>query len=237
MITIRPADQRGHADHGWLNAYHTFSFANYYDPRNMGFRALRVINEDRVAPGQGFGAHGHNDMEIITYVLEGALEHKDSMGNHGVIRPGEVQHMSAGSGVRHSEFNHSKTEQVHLLQIWLLPDSDGIKPLYQQKEFTKTERDGKLLQVAKSDAAKNGDASALKIHADASLYASVLQPNESVKYQLSPDRHAWLQVARGSVTLNGKEMKAGDGAAISKETSLEITGTAKDSEILFFDLA
>ena len=237
MITIRPAEQRGHADHGWLNAYHTFSFANYHDPRNMGFRALRVINEDRVAPGQGFGTHGHNDMEIITYVLEGALEHKDSMGNKGVIRPGEVQHMSAGSGVRHSEFNHSKDEQVHLLQIWLLPDSDGIKPQYQQKEFGKDERNGKLLQVAKSDASKNGDASALKIHADASLYASVLQPNESVKYQLAPERHAWLQVARGGVKLNGQELNAGDGAAISREASLEISGTQRDSEILLFDLA
>jgi quercetin 2,3-dioxygenase len=237
MITIRPADQRGHADHGWLNAYHTFSFANYYDPRNMGFRALRVINEDRVAPGQGFGTHGHNDMEIITYVLEGALEHKDSMGNVGVIRPGEVQHMSAGSGVRHSEYNHSKTDEVHLLQIWLMPDSEGIKPQYQQKEFSAAERGGKLLQVAKSDVSKNGDAAALKIHADASLYASVLQPNESVKYALAPERHAWLQVARGGVKLNGKGLSAGDGAAISKETALEITGTKKDSEILLFDLA
>lgn len=237
MITIRPASQRGHADHGWLNAYHTFSFANYYDPRNMGFRALRVINEDRVAPGQGFGTHPHNDMEIITYVLEGALEHKDSMGNHGVIRPGEVQHMSAGSGVRHSEFNHSKSEPVHLLQIWLLPDSDGIAPQYQQREFGATERNGKLLQVAKSDASKNGDASALKIHADVSLYASALRPNETVKYELDPKRHAWLQVARGGLKLNGLELKQGDGAAISKETALEITGTEKDSEFLLFDLA
>jgi quercetin 2,3-dioxygenase len=237
MITIRPASQRGHADHGWLNAYHTFSFANYYDPRNMGFRALRVINEDRVAPGQGFGTHAHNDMEIITYVLEGALEHKDSMGNHGVIRPGEVQHMSAGSGVRHSEYNHSKSEPVHLLQIWLMPDSDGIKPQYQQREFSTAERSGHLLQVAKSDAAKNGDASALKIHADASLYASVLQSGESVDHQLSADRHAWLQVACGGVTLNGQSLSTGDGAAISKETALQITGTQKDSEILLFDLA
>src|SRR4051812_34344866 len=188
MISIRPAEQRGHANHGWLNAYHTFSFANYYDPRNMGFRALRVINEDRVAPGQGFGAHAHNDMEIITYVLEGALEHKDSMGNKGVIRPGEVQHMSAGSGVRHSEYNHSKTDEVHLLQIWLMPASDGITPVYQQKEFSIADRSGKLLQVAKSDASTNGDASAFKMHADASLYASVLQPDESVKYQLDPKR-------------------------------------------------
>jgi redox-sensitive bicupin YhaK (pirin superfamily) len=237
MITIRPAEQRGHADHGWLNAHHTFSFANYHDPRNMGFRALRVINEDRVAPGQGFGTHSHNDMEIITYVLEGALEHKDSMGNIGVIRPGEVQHMSAGSGVRHSEYNHSKSEPVHLLQIWLMPDTDGIKPVYQQREFSTAERSGKLLPVAKSDASKNGDASALKIHADASLYASVLQPEQSVKYQLAPDRHGWLQVARGGVKLNGQELKAGDGAAISKETALEITGTENNSEILFFDLA
>lgn len=237
MITIRPAAQRGHADHGWLNAYHTFSFANYYDPRNMGFRALRVINEDRVAPGQGFGTHGHDNMEIITYVLEGALEHKDSMGNHGVIRPGEVQHMSAGSGVRHSEFNHSKTEGVHLLQIWIMPDSDGIKPQYQQREFGATERNGKLLQVAKSDASENGDASALKIHADASLYASVLQPNETVTYELDAKRHAWLQIARGGVKLNGQALKQGDGAAISKESALEITGTHKDSEFLLFDLA
>ena len=237
MITIRPADQRGHADHGWLNAYHTFSFANYYDPRNMGFRALRVINEDRVAPGQDFGTHAHNDMEIITYVLEGALEHKDSMGNKGVIRPGEVQHMSAGSGVRHSEYNHSNDEAVHLLQIWLLPESDGIKPVYQQREFSADERNGKLKQVAAFDSGKDGDSGALRIHTDASLYASVLQPDESVKYELAPQRHAWLQVARGGVKLNGKELNAGDGAAISKETQLEITGSAKDSEILLFDLA
>jgi len=237
MISIRPADQRGHANHGRLIAYQTSSLAHHYAPLNMGFRALRVINEDRVAPGQGFGTHAHNDMEIITYVLEGALEHKDSMGNVGVVRPGEVQHMSAGSGVRHSEYNHSKTEGVHLLQIWLLPDSDGITPQYQQKEFAVSERSGKLKQVAKYGASKNGDASALKIHADASLYASVLQPGESVKYQLAPERHAWLQVARGGVKLNGKEMKAGDGAAISKESSLEVTGTEKDSEILLFDLA
>src|SRR3954465_2359439 len=237
MIQVRKSNDRGHANHGWLDTYHTFSFDTYFDPKNMGFRSLRVINEDRVAPANGFGMHAHNDMEIITYVLEGALEHKDSMGNIGVIRPGEVQHMSAGSGVRHSEYNHSKSEQVHLLQIWLMPDSEGIKPQYQQKEFSVTERSGKLVQVAKSDAGKNGAASALKIHADASLYAAVLQPGENVKYELAPDRHGWLQVARGGVKLNGKELNAGDGAAISKETNIEITGNAPDSEILFFDLA
>ena len=236
MITIRLSGERGHADHGWLKAKHTFSFANYHDPRNMGFRSLRVINEDRVAPGMGFGTHGHNDMEIITYVLEGALEHKDSMGNHGAIRPGEVQRMSAGTGVRHSEFNHSKTEPVHLLQIWIMPASDGIAPSYEQKAFSIADRSGKLKKIAISDVTKDSS-DAVKIHQDASLYISVLKKDQDVTYKLSPDRYGWLQVARGGITLNGKKLEQGDGAAIEKEPTLEIIGTQDDSEILLFDLA
>jgi redox-sensitive bicupin YhaK (pirin superfamily) len=236
MITVRPGKERGHANHGWLDSYHTFSFADYFDRKNMGFRSLRVINEDRVAPNMGFGTHGHNDMEIITYVLEGELEHKDSMGNKGVIRPGEVQRMSAGTGVRHSEYNPSTTNPVHLLQIWILPASEGIKPTYEQRAFSVEERSKTLKQIAAPDTSKNGG-TAVKLHQDANLYASILQPGESVKYELPKNRYAWLQVARGSVELNGQQLQAGDGAAVEKESALEITGKQSNSEVLLFDLA
>ncbi|MCU1285083.1 MAG: Pirin domain protein [Acidobacteriales bacterium] len=237
MITIRKSKQRGHANHGWLDTYHTFSFADYFDPKYMGFRSLRVINEDRVAPANGFGTHGHNDMEIITYVMEGALEHKDSMGNIGVIRPGDVQRMSAGTGVRHSEYNHSKTDPVHLLQIWIMPASRGISPSYEQIAFSAEERSGKLKQIAVSDAAKNGNGGAVKIHQDASIFASILKPGETTQHELAAGRYGWLQVAKGSVELNGQKLEAGDGAAIENETKLSITGKDSTSEVLLFDLA
>jgi redox-sensitive bicupin YhaK (pirin superfamily) len=235
MIRVRPADQRGHFDHGWLNTYHTFSFADYYDPANMGFRSLRVINEDWVHPGQGFGMHPHRDMEIVTYVLEGGLSHKDSMGNGSTILPGDVQRMSAGTGVLHSEFNHSKDESVHLLQIWLLPEERGIKPSYEQKNFSRDEKLNRLRLLASPD----GREGSVAIHQDAELYTSVLEGGKVVDYDLKPGRHAWLQVARGNVEVNGKQLKHGDGAAISDESKLTITGRAvsEDTEILLFNLA
>jgi redox-sensitive bicupin YhaK (pirin superfamily) len=220
MIAIRHRNQRGHANHGWLDTYHTFSFDSYYDPRFMGFRSLRVINEDRVAPGRGFGTHPHRDMEIITYILEGALEHKDSMGTGSIIRPGEVQRMSAGTGVTHSEFNPSKAEPVHLLQIWILPDRKGIQPGYEQKEFSRDEMKGKLQRLD------------VTIHQDVRLFATFLE-NQTVQYDLAPGRHAWIQVARGSIRVNGSTLEAGDGAAISEESPLELAGTG---EALVFDL-
>lgn len=234
MITIRPGNKRGHANHGWLDTYHTFSFANYYDSKFMGFRSLRVINEDRVAAGQGFGTHGHNDMEILTFVLEGELEHEDSMGNKGAIRPGEIQRMSAGTGVRHSEYNHSASEPVHLLQIWIEPESRGITPTYEQKAFTVEERKNNLTLLAAKDPS-NG---AVKIHQDARLLTSLIDGEKTVEYTLPESRSAWLQVTRGSVSVNGTPLNAGDGAAIQKENKLSITGSdAKGSEILLFDLA
>ncbi|MGZ4816167.1 MAG: pirin family protein [Terriglobales bacterium] len=235
MITIRPANERGHANHGWLDTYHTFSFADYYDPKNVHFRALRVINEDRVAAGYGFGTHPHNDMEIITYVLEGALAHKDSMGTGSTIVPGEVQRMSAGTGVMHSEFNHSKAEQVHLYQIWIFPENKGIEPSYEQKFFPDAEKLNRLRVIA-SPTAEDG---AVKIHQDAKLLATLLEDGKSVTYDLKPGRGAWLQVARGSVNVNGRALTAGDGAAISDEAQLKITGTSGDkkAEVLLFDLA
>jgi redox-sensitive bicupin YhaK (pirin superfamily) len=231
MIQIRPAGERGHANHGWLDTYHSFSFDTYHDPAHMGFRTLRVINEDRVAGGMGFGMHPHRDMEIITYVLEGALEHRDSMGNRGVIRPGEVQRMSAGTGVRHSEYNASKTDPVHLLQIWILPERQGIEPSYEQKSVRF--EPGRLVQLA-GPAASN---SAVAIHQDAKLFAARLDKDQAVEHKLASGRSAWLQVARGAVELNGKTLAAGDGAAIDKESSLKISATERDSEILLFDLA
>ncbi len=235
MITLRPANQRGHANHGWLDTYHTFSFANYYDPRHMGFRALRVINEDRIEAGGGFGMHPHRDMEIITYVLEGALAHKDSMGNGSTIRPGEVQRMSAGTGVRHSEFNHSPNELVHLLQIWIEPNAHGFPPSYEQKTFASEEKRGKLRLIASTD----GSQGSVTIHQDARVHASLLKNGEKLAYELHPGRHAWLQVIRGSVELNGTALQAGDGAAVSDETRLEIEGSNPqgESELLLFDLA
>jgi redox-sensitive bicupin YhaK (pirin superfamily) len=228
MIRVRKADERGHFNHGWLNTYHTFSFADYHDPDFMGFRSLRVINEDYVTAGQGFGTHGHRDMEIVTYVLEGALRHADSMGTGSVIRPGEVQRMSAGTGVMHSEKNASN-EPVHLLQIWILPERHGIRPEYEQKEFPPSERDGKLRLVASHD----GRDGSLTIHQDADLYTTTLRDGASVAFDFRPNRYGWLQVARGSVSLNGQSLNAGDGAAIEKETKVTIAG---DGEALLFDL-
>jgi quercetin 2,3-dioxygenase len=228
MIRIRKANQRGHADHGWLDTYHTFSFADYYDPAQMGFRSLRVINEDRVAPGMGFGTHGHRDMEIISYVLEGELAHKDSLGTGAVLRPGEVQRMTAGSGVRHSEFNASETNALHFLQIWILPERENLEPGYEQKAFPAEERTGVLKLVASPD----GSDGSVKIHQDVRLYSAVLNET-SLSHELAPGRHGWLQVARGNATVNGQALSAGDGAAISDERTLEISG---EGEILLFDL-
>lgn len=235
MIQIRRASERGHADHGWLDTYHTFSFADYFDPDFMGFRSLRVINEDRVKPGHGFPTHPHRDMEIITYVLEGSLEHKDSMGTGSVIRPGEVQKMSAGTGVRHSEFNHSRQEPVHLYQIWILPEKNGIKPMYEQKAIPAEEKRGKLRLVASPEGG-NGSG-AVKLYQDARLFATELAPGESVEYQPLDGRYVWLQVARGAVDLNGSELQAGDGAAMAQEQKVNLTGGATGTEVLLFDLA
>ena len=233
MITLRPANQRGHADYGWLNTYYTFSFADYYDPAHVHFRSLRVINEDRVAPGQGFGTHPHRDMEIITYVMEGALAHKDSMGTGSTIKPDDVQRMSAGTGVLHSEFNHSPSEPVHLMQIWLLPEKKGVTPSYEQKSFPRDTKLNRLRLVA----SPGGEQGSVTINQDARLYASVLEQGKSVRHELGKGRSAWLQVARGEVSLNGTTLKAGDGAALEREAAVEITGRAPSSEFLLFDLA
>jgi len=234
MITIRKADERGHFDHGWLDTRHTFSFASYHDEDHMGFRALRVVNEDRVKPGEGFGTHGHRDMEILSYVLEGALAHRDSTGGEGVLRPGEVQRMSAGTGVRHSEFNGSREEPVHFLQIWILPDRPGHRPSYEQKLFPEAERKGKLRLVASPDAADGS----LAIHQDARVYATVLGKGEAVRRAIAEGRHAWVQVARGEVAVNGRTLRAGDGAALSDEAEVAIEGAgASGGEALVFDLA
>jgi quercetin 2,3-dioxygenase len=232
MLKLRPATARGLADHGWLVSRHTFSFADYYDPAQMGFRALRVINEDRVAPARGFGAHGHRDMEIVSYVLEGALGHKDSLGTGSVIKPGDVQRMSAGTGVRHSEMNASQTEPVHFLQIWLMPAKAGIAPSYEQKTFTNADKRGRLRLVASPD----GRDGSVTIHTDARLYAGLLEQGESAELELAPGRHAWVQVARGAVSVNGQELGAGDGAALSEETRVSVRGISS-SELLVFDLA
>ena len=231
MINVRSAAERGTANFGWLDSRHTFSFGEYYNPKQMGFGPLRVINEDRVSPGQGFGTHGHRDMEIISYVLEGALEHKDSMGNGSVIKPGDLQYMSAGTGVAHSEFNASKTEPVHLYQIWMLPEKQGLKPAYDQKNFSEAEKRGKLRLVASPD----GREGSVKLRQDNELYATVLGAGETVKHELKKDRHAYVQVARGSIKLNGKLLETGDGAAISAEKAVELTGV-EDAEVLLFDL-
>jgi redox-sensitive bicupin YhaK (pirin superfamily) len=233
MITVRPAGERGRADFGWLDSRHTFSFGDYHDPGQMGFGALRVINEDRVKPGQGFGTHGHRDMEILSYVLEGALEHKDSIGTGSVIRPGDVQVMSAGTGIRHSEFNPSQTEPVHFLQIWVIPDREGITPRYEQKTFSDARKRARLLTVGSAD----GRDGSVVIHQDVELMASILAPGETVSRRLQPGRKAWLQIVRGAVDLNGQGLVAGDGAAIESEPALEITGTANSTELLLFDLA
>lgn len=232
MINIRPSNQRGGGDYGWLNTRHSFSFDQYYDPRHMGFRSLRVINEDFVAPGSGFPTHPHRDMEIITYVLQGALEHKDSLGTGSVIRPGDGQRMSAGRGIRHSEANPSTTDPVHLLQIWIMPKEAGIEPSYEQKAFPEEEKRGKLCVIASPD----GRDGSVTINQDASLYVTLLAPGQQVAHDLAKGRHAWLQVAKGAVELNGKPLKQGDGAAVSDESKLTIKAT-EDAEVLLFDLA
>ncbi len=230
MLTPRPAAERGHYDHGWLDTRHTFSFADYYDPAQMGFRSLRVINEDRVAPGQGFGSHGHRDMEIISYVIEGALGHKDSTGTGSTIRPGDVQRMSAGTGVTHSEMNASRGEPVHFLQIWILPEKRGIAPSYEQKHFTDEEKRGKLRLVASPDGADGS----VTVHQDVRLFATLLAPGERAGLEIQQGRHAWVQVVRGKVAVNGQTFTAGDGIAISNEPAVALEG---DGEALIFDLA
>jgi quercetin 2,3-dioxygenase len=232
MIAVRKAADRGRAQHGWLESYHTFSFADYYDEHFMGFRQLRVINEDRVQPGEGFGTHSHRDMEIITCVLEGALAHKDSMGTSSVIHPGEVQRMSAGRGVSHSEFNHSRTELVHFLQIWIMPAQNGIQPSYEQRAFPDSARLDQLRLVGSRDG-RNGS---LTIHQDIDLYATSLTAGAKVSHRLAANRHAWIQVTHGAVSLGDVSLAAGDGAAVSDETALVITATAA-AELLLFDLA
>src|SRR6478672_11793106 len=232
MITIRPAAERGGANHGWLNTRHTFSFSDFWDPKWMGFRSLRVINEDHVAPNTGFPTHPHRDMEIITYVLAGKLEHKDSLGTGSVILPGDGQRMTAGSGIRHSEFNPSTTEPVHLLQIWIQPQRAALPPSYEQKSFPEAEKQGKLRLIASPDA-KDGS---VKINQDAKLFVTLLKPGEEVTHAFGKNRHGWLQVAKGGVGVNGQMLEQGDGAAISDESKLNIKG-AKESEVLLFDLA
>lgn len=232
MIRIRKSEARGHVDHGWLESWHTFSFADYYDPAEMNWCSLRVINEDIIQPAKGFGTHGHRDMEIVTYLLEGELEHKDSMGNGTVIRPGEVQRMSAGKGVLHSEFNPSPAATTHLLQIWIEPSVRGVPPSYEQTYFPVEERRGRLRLVASQD----GRDGSVTIHQDAALYAALLAPGESVRHAPAPGRHAYLHVARGKVDLNGVQLGAGDGAKIAEESELRISAAA-DAEILLFDLA
>ena len=232
MISVRKSHERGHADHGWLNTYHTFSFASYFDPAHMGFRSLRVMNEDRVAAGQGFGAHPHQDMEIVSHVLEGALEHKDSLGNGAVLRPGEFQRITAGTGITHSEFNPSTDQPTHFYQIWLLPGRKGLAPGYEQKRFDDTELRNRLRLVAAPD----GQQGALTIHQEARIFFSKLDAEKAVELRLSPGRHAWLQVLRGAVTLNGRPMDTSDGAAVSGESNLVI-GAISEAEIMLFDLA
>jgi len=237
-LSFRRADERGKAEHGWLSSRHTFSFADYYDPRHMGFRALRVINEDRVAPGQGFPTHGHRDMEIVTYVLDGALEHKDSTGTSSVIAPGDVQRMSAGTGVRHSEYNHSRDEAVHFLQIWLLPDVRSIPPSYEQKRFGDDETSNRLRLVASPDGADGS----VTIHQDVRLLAARLEPGKTLEYELAKDRYAWVQVARGASRVTADEqsfpVSAGDGVAVLSGGRLELGGSdGEAAELLLFDLA
>jgi quercetin 2,3-dioxygenase len=232
MLTIRSAQDRGVANFGWLDSRHTFSFGNYRDPKYMGFADLRVINEDFVAPGQGFPTHGHQDMEIVTYILEGALEHKDSIGTGSVILPGDVQRMSAGTGIRHSEYNASQSETVHLLQIWILPEQKGIEPSYEQKNFSEADKLSKLRLVGSRD----GRDGSVVIHQDINLYAAALPAGESVSHAFGSGRVGWLQVARGSVKLNEHQLKAGDGVAIDRETKIEIQGIDRNAEVLLFDM-
>lgn len=232
MLTIRKATDRGHANHGWLDSHHTFSFADYHDPKHMGFRALRVINDDRVAGGKGFGSHPHRDMEIISYVLDGALAHKDSMGTGAVIRPGDVQRMSAGTGVVHSEYNASPADEVHFLQIWIQPDKRGVAPGYAQKTFGDADRRNQLRLVASPD----GRDGSITIHADANVYAGVFGEGQSAELALAKDRHAWIHVARGKVRVNGQAVGEGDGVALTAESTVRVEGV-DDGEVLVFDLA
>lgn len=231
MLTIRRSRERGHFDHGWLNTYHTFSFDQYYDPRYMGFRSLRVINEDVVAPGRGFPTHGHRDMEIITYILEGALKHEDSMGNGSVIRPGDVQRMTAGTGVRHSEKNPSATDRVHLIQIWILPNAENLNPGYEQKAFSEDERRGVLRLIASGD----GRDGSVSLNQDVSLFASLLDAGQQVEQTMDQKRYGWIQVARGSIDVNGEKAAQGDGVVVVGESNL-IVKAEEPAEILLFDL-
>ncbi|MDJ0597932.1 MAG: pirin family protein [Crocosphaera sp.] len=232
MITVRKDQARGQSNLGWLNSKHTFSFGYYYDQNYRGFGNLRVINEDQVQAGQGFGTHGHKDMEIISYVLKGALEHKDSLGNGSVIYPGDIQRMSAGTGIAHSEFNASKTDPVHFLQIWIIPNQKGLKPSYEQKHFSLSEKQGKFRLVASSD----GRYDSVKIHQDADLYVTVLNEGDRINHSTSENRLLWVQIVKGLTEINGHTLQAGDGAAITRETDIEFTATTDDSEILLFDL-
>jgi len=231
-ITLRPSAARGHANHGWLDSHHSFSFAHYYDPEHMGYRALRVINEDVIAPGMGFGTHGHHDMEIVTYVTEGALEHRDSMGEHSVIRPGEVQRMTAGTGIRHSEYNASRSEDAKLLQIWLLPAEEGLTPSYEQKMFADDEKHNRLRLVAASD----GREGAVTIHQDVDLFAAKLDAGARVDHPLRTGRGVWLQVISGQIRVNDRALQAGDGAAVEGVGDVAVTAD-EASEFLLFDLA
>jgi quercetin 2,3-dioxygenase len=236
MLTLRKAEERGHTDLGWLKSYHTFSFGGYADPNHMGFRSLRVINDDQVAPARGFGAHGHRDMEIVTYVLEGSLAHKDSMGEQHTLGPNEIQAMSAGSGVIHSEFNASDSTPTHLLQIWIMPATSDVDPSYQQFAYPPSEKRGALRLIAGPQ--RDASPRAAFIHQDAMMYAAVLGEGDSVTYAIPPGRHAWVQVATGDIDVNGVALKQGDGLAVSDESSLTLRGAAaRDSEVLLFDLA
>ena len=232
MITIRPASERGTANFGWLDSKHSFSFGNYYDPNHMGFGSLRVINEDKVAPGKGFGTHPHRDMEIISYVLEGSLEHKDSIGNGSIIRPGDVQRMSAGTGILHSEFNASKIDPVHFLQIWILPDKQRLQPSYEQKHFSTADKQGKLRLVASPQGRDNS----VTIHQNVNLYVTSLQDGEKVSHTIDKNHLVWVQVAKGAVLLNDQNLYAGDGAAIYQEIEITLTSTADNAEVLVFDM-
>ena len=232
MIKVGKAEDRGHANHGWLNTYHTFSFASYQDPNHMGFRSLRVMNEDWVQPGQGFGTHGHKDMEIISYVLEGSIEHKDSIGNGSVLTPGMFQRMTAGSGVQHSEFNPSKTDWLHFYQIWILPESEALKPGYEERSFTREEKRNQLRLVA----SRHGESKSLLIHQDVLIYLSVLDEGNKLEYRLKPERYAWLQLINGRIKVNGDSMQPSDGLTISEESELSISAL-QSSEFMLFDLA
>lgn len=232
MMKLRRSGERGHANHGWLDTRHTFSFADYYDPSHMGFRNLRVLNDDTVAAGQGFGTHGHRDMEIVSYVLDGALEHRDSMGTGSVLRPGHVQRMTAGTGVTHSEFNHSQAEAVHFLQVWIRPNASGLTPGYEEAVFSRDDKRGRLRLVVSPD----GQDGSLRLNQEAWIYATVLEAKESLEHEIAPGRGVWVQVARGEATVNGEHLVTGDGAALEEEPRVSITSPS-EVELLLFELA